>query len=257
MRLRGLLTDRRQLVMALQAETGFTAEYKGAPSFRYQIGDYKVLRDGSVDVDEQKADRSILQRLAEQGLIEGQGEKPDGITFDASAFTGRTMVNLVNLFSAKELLINRAIGVPNAFHMKADLVRDLKAEAPTTMGEFYTVLCRHGGDRAMKGICLSKDQLVFTGFPDTNGCRALAGLIVHTAITSRWVKAKAQKSINDKYSFRVWLNSIGMKGPEYSAARSELLKNLSGDPSFRTPEQKTAFEERRRNSKQEPEFVLL
>lgn len=259
MKIRGLLTDRQPLVAALERETGQTAAYSGMPTFRYQIGPYTVLRDGSMEVTEAKANAALLRRLAEQGLIERQAEAPAGIAFDASGFDGRIMNNIVNALAAKEVLINRAIAVPNAFHMKVDLVKELKAVSPTTMSEFMAVLNRCGGDSAIKGLWLSANQLVFTGFPETQACRMLAERIVHSAVTNRWIKAKAPKVTNDKYSFRVWLNSLGMTGPDYADTRAELLKNLSGDSCFRTPEQRAAFEANRRIKAPapEPDFILL
>lgn len=259
MKIRGLLTDRQPLVAALERETGQTAAYSGMPTFRYQVGPYTVLRDGSMEVPESKANAALLRRLAEQGLIERQAEAPAGIAFDASEFDGRIMNNIVNALAAKEVLINRAIAVPNAFHMKVDLVKELKAVSPTTMSEFMAVLNRCGGDSAIKGLWLSADQLVFTGFPDTPACRTLAGRIIHSAVTNRWIKSRSPKVTNDKYSFRVWLNSLGMTGPDYADTRAELLKNLSGDSCFRTPEQRAAFEANRRIKAPapEPDFILL
>lgn len=259
MKIRGLLTDRQPLVAALERETGQTAAYSGMPTFRYTVGPYTVDRGGNIEVPEAKANAALLRRLAEQGLIERQAGAPAGIAFDASGFDGRIMNNIVNALAAKEVLINRAIAVPNAFHMKVDLVKELKAVSPTTMSEFMTVLNRCGGDSAIKGLWLSADQLVFTGFPETEACRTLAERIVHSAVTNRWIKAKAPKVTNDKYSFRVWLNSLGMTGPDYADTRAELLKNLSGDSCFRTPEQRAAFEANRRIKAPapEPDFILL
>lgn len=258
LRIQGLLTDRRPLIEALESETGKAAGYSGAPSFRYQVGGYTVLRDGSIEVPEEKADDELLRHLAQQGLIAWQPEQPAGISFDAASFTGRTMANIVKMLSAKERLINKAIGVPNAFHMKADFVRELKDAAPSTMDEFRSIMSRFGGTAAMKGIWLSGEQLIFTGFPETEACRNLAEHIVATAVRSRWIKSGAAECISEKYSFRVWLNSLGMKGSEYKQVRAKLLKNLAGDSSFRTREQRDAFEKKRRNAvAPEPEFILL
>lgn len=259
MKIRGLLTDRQPLIAALERETGQAAAYSGMPTFRYQIGPYTVLRDGSMEVAGAKANTALLQKLEEEGLIERLADAPSGIAFDASGFDGRIMNNIVNALAAKEVLINRAIAVPNAFHMKAELVKELKAVAPTTMREFMAVLNRCGGDSAIKGLWLSAGQLVFTGFPETDACRTLAERIVHSAVTNRWIKSKAPKVTNDKYSFRVWLNSLGMTGPDYADTRAELLKNLSGDSCFRTPEQRAAFEANRRMKAPapEPDFILL
>jgi hypothetical protein len=105
-------------------------------------------------------------------------------------------------------------------------------------------------------LWVSSTELFFTGFPDTETYHALAELMVHTANCSQWIKAKEPMVTNEKYSFRVWLTSIGMNGKEYGAARAELLKNFTGDGAFRTPDQRTAFYERRKK-RPEPEFVLL
>lgn len=257
MKIKGLLTDRQPLIRALEQETGAAAIYSGAPSFRYQVGIYTVLRDGSLEVDESAADHVLLDALAAQGLLERTAAPQGGIAFSADGFTGRTMVNLVNSIAAREKLINKAIGVPNAFHMGAELVRKLKEENPATMTEFMSILHSSGGDSAMKGIVLSGGQVAFTGFPETDACRQLAERIVHSAVSSRWTKAKAPAVTNEKYSFRVWLNSLGMTGDAYSAARAELLKNFTGDAAFRTPEQRAAFYAGRKRKAPEPEFILL
>ncbi len=259
MKIKGLLTDRQPLIEQLSKETGMPAVYAGAPSFRYSVGDYTVLRDGSLSVDDDKADANLLERLIGLGLIEGVERAERGIAFPMEGFTGRTMVNLVNMLAARGPMINKALGVPNAIHMSAELVRSIKTENPASLQEFMEVLHRCGGEKAMKGIRLSSDQLFFTGIPDTPAGKMLAERIVHAAITQRWSKAKAVATENEKYSFRVWLNALGMIGPEYGAARAALLKNFTGDAAFRTEEQRQAFYESRRRKpvRQEPEFILL
>ena len=58
---------------------------------------------------------------------------------------------------------------------------------------------------------------------------------------------------------KFWRRRWKETGPEYADARAELLKNLSGDSCFRTPEQRAAFEANRRVKAPapEPEFILL
>lgn len=255
--IKSLLNDRKTIVAALERETGKKAVYCGAPTFRYQIGDYTVLRDGSLEADDHAADLAFLDSLAAQGLLEKRVAPQGGIAFSTKDFSGRTMVNLVNIFAARGNMINKAIGVPNAFHMSAELVRKLKDENPTDLQSFLTILYNCGGERAVKGLWITSERLFFTGFPETDTCRQLAERIVHAACTNRWSKAQTQSVTNEKYSFRVWLNSLGLKGPAYSAARAELLKNFTGDGSFRTEEQRAAFYAARKRSAPEPDFVLL
>ena len=133
MKRKGLLTDRWALISTLEREIGSTAAYQGAPSFRYVIGDYTVLRDGRLEVADGKADRALLSRLAADGLIEDDSDEPVGIAFQMDSFTGRTLVNIVNTLASRGKLINKAIGRPNAVHMGAELVRELKAGNPDTL----------------------------------------------------------------------------------------------------------------------------
>ena len=254
---KGLLTDRQPLISALEQETETAAVYSGAPSFRYSIGDYTVLRDGSLEVADGRMDRALLSRLAARGLIEDALDEPAGIAFQMDSFTGRTLVNIVNTLASRGKLINKAIGRPNAIHMGAELVRELKAENPNTVPEFMDILHRCGGEKAIRGLRLTGGKLVFTGFPDDDACRALAEHIVNAALSHRWIKAKETTGENEKYTFRVWLNALGMKGAQYATARAELLRNLSGDTAYRTEEQKAAFYASRRRKPAEPEFIVL
>ena len=258
MKRKGLLTDRRALIAALEQEMGLAAAYQGAPSFRYVIGDYTVLRDGSLAVEDAKADTALIGRLADAGLVEGAAADT-GISFPMDGFSGRTMTNIVNSLAARGGMINKAIGKPDAIHMGAKLVRTLKAENPDTISEFMDALHRSGGEKAMRGLRIAEERLVFTGLPDTPACHALAERIVQAAATRGWIKAREPETENEKYSFRVWLNALGMKGQEYAAARAELLKNLSGDSAFRTEEQRAAFYATRRQGRPavDPEFILL
>ena len=257
--IKGLLTDRQPLIEELSREMGVPAVYAGAPTFRYSVGDYTVLRDGSLSVDDEKGDPNLLERLTELGLIESCAKTECGIAFSMDGFSGRTMVNLVNMLAARGPMINRAVGVPNAIHISAELVRRVKAENPASLQEFMEVLHRCGGEKAMKGIHLSGDKLFFTSIPETTAGKMLAERIVSAAFTQRWSKAKTVVTENEKYSFRVWLNALGMIGPEYSEARASLLKNFTGDATFRTEEQRCAFYQnrRRKTNQQEPEFILL
>ena len=249
---RGLLTDRKKLIEAVEQATGLKAVYGGAPGFKYTIGGHTVLRDGSLETE----DAELVKRLMKEGLIEHEQEE-EGISFPADGFTGRNLVNLVNSFAAREKMLNKAVDHPNAFHMSAGLVRSLKEENPATMAEFMDVVFRSGGEKSMKGIRIRKDRISFPGFPDTPTFRTLADLIVRNAADAGWIKPKAKETGNEKYSFRVWLNAIGMKGAEYKEVRKELLAHFDGDAAFRTEEQRLAWEQKKKKAAPEPDFIVL
>lgn len=252
MRVQGLLTDRKKLVEALERETNQTAIYCGAPSFKYTVSSHTVLRDGSLETK----DVELVKRLAEQGLVEGIAEET-GISFPIGGFTDRSLVNLVNSFAAREKMLNKAVGHPNAFHMGVGLVRELKKENPATVPEFMNALYANGGEKSMRGVRVTRTTVSFPGFPDTPTFRVLADLMVKAATTQGWIKSEAKPTQNEKYSMRVWLMALGMKGPEYKEARAELLSHFEGDGAFRTEEQRKAFYAKRKKKEVEADFVLL
>ena len=250
--LKGLLEDRKPLIAALEKETGQKAIYCGPPGFHYKVGDHTVLRDGSLE----STDEALMKKLASEGLVERTDEEA-GIHFPLTDFTGRTLVNLVYCISAREKLLNKALDHPNAFHMGVGLVRALKAENPATIGDFMEVLYRNGGEKAMKGVKVGKNTVSFPGFPDTLTFRTLADLMVRFTKDAVWIKPKMKEPENEKYSFRVWLMAIGMNGPEYKKVRAELLSRFEGDTAFRTQEQRTAWEQKKKKPAAEPDFIVL
>ena len=250
---KGLLTDRKKLVEAVEKATGLKAGYCGAPSFKYTIGGNTVLRDGSLETE----DRELVKRLAQEGLVEGAQER-DGISFTVEGMTGRSLTNIVNSIAAREKMLNKAVDHPNAFHISADLLRGLKEENPATVSDFMDVLYAQGGEKAVRGIRIGKESISFPGFPNTETFQTLAGLMVRSAAEAVWIKPKAKETENERYSFRVWLMAIGMKGHEYKAARKELLGHFEGDTAFRTEEQRLAWEQKKKkHDKAEPEFIVL
>lgn len=252
---KGLLTDKQKLIHRLEEEIGKRVTYNGAPSFSYTVGQYTVLRDGSLKSD--SPDEELLKKLAADGLIEGEKEQEVScISFPTEGFQGKHLVNLVNLLSVKGALINKAIGEPVAIRISQELVMLLKETRPVDLAEFLDCVHACGGEKAMRGLRISQDQIVFTGFTEEN--RILATLIVRASLRQGWSKNKEYLPVNEKYYFRGWLNSIGMKGEKYRETRERLLANLDGDGSFRTPEQREKFIKRAKRKKAiQPEFVLL
>lgn len=250
---KGLLTDRKKLVEAVEKATGQKAGYCGAPTFKYTIGAHAVLRDGSLETE----DRELVKRLAQEGLLEGE-QRGGGISFPVEGMTGRGLTNIVNSVAAREKMLNKAVGRPNAFHISVCLLRSLKEENPAAVSDFMDVMYIQGGEKAVRGIRIGRESISFPGFPDTETFQALARLMVETAKEAVWIKPKAKETENEKYSFRVWLVAIGMKGPEYKAARKELIARFEGDTAFRTQEQRLAWEQKKKKPvKTEPDFIIL
>lgn len=255
-----LCADKAELITALEKETGMKAVYSGSPRFSYTVGEAVVLRDGSLECD----DNRLIAELSMQGLISrtmesektSSGNK-NGISFSTEGFSGKSLTNLVTSIAARERLINKAINNPGAFHISKGLLKKLKEMNPETIGEFLHVVCLCGGSEAISGLHITEDEISFPGFPLTATSRTLAEALVREAINRKFIHARIKKVENEKYSFQVWLYEIGLKGQKNKRVRQELLRNLDGDSSFRTPEIREKYAVQRRRSKPEPDFILL
>lgn len=79
--------------------------------------------------------------------------------------------------------------------------------------------------------------ILLTGLTEISEEMAKAGVDYLTALaefsrqTIRVNRRTPSKDTSEKYSFRVWLNRIGLKGDDHKATRKTLLKNLTGSSS--------------------------
>ena len=120
--------------------------------------------------------------------------------------------NLTNLLTAKERLIKKALGIDDL------------------------------------GIEVTEDTVSFPWFtemPEPDEVKAYTHFIASLGKMSRDLKriSATEKEVdNEKYAFRCFLLRLGFIGNEYKAERKILLKNLSGNSSWKNgaPEKEVA-----------------
>ena len=255
------VADRKQLVKELCTRLQEEAKYQGAPGFCYQVGIYTVLKNGDLEVDEEKANPDFIRELIAQGLIEEEtpeeSEETITISIPMDGHTPRSITNLINIFCSREKLINKSVGCSHAFCMNKAFADSLDRNLPETIDELLTRMDEAGGRDINRGLSFKEDSITFTGFPFTQDSGLIkaymefAELINKSALEhKRVVKGKCPAS-NEKYSFRVWLLSLGMVGEQYKETRKLLLKNLPGNTAFRTPEQAEAFKDKMKAKRKE------
>jgi hypothetical protein len=79
--------------------------------------------------------------------------------------------------------------------------------------------------------------------PDADVAKAAMEFIAKlckTAKTQKRVTAKEREVANEKYAFRCFLLRLGFIGKEHKETRKVLLRNLSGNGSFRDGKKKEA-----------------
>lgn len=202
-------SDRKRLVTAMTDITKCTAQYKGAPSFAYEVDYFTIDKNGTVSFDD-RADRDEVEKLVE--ALREKGFDPESkaevdslvISYPRKDISDAALENLRLLVASKESLIKKALG--------ADVlpieVTDEKVSFPW-----------------------------FAGFPQPEEINAYAhftGKLIGMAKTQKRVTAKEKDTDNEKYAFRCFLLRLGFIGDEYKAARKILLRNLSGSGAFKS-----------------------
>ena len=219
--------ERKVLVAAIAELTGEKPIYKFMPTCAYEIGDITVDKEGGVTCEDADKLERIIHNLIADGFTPEDAEEIESTEEEATAEeadkngTGLTVSvpldkaavgNLTNLLTAKESLIKKALGI-----------NDL-------------------------GIEVTEDVISFPWFsemPEPDAVKAYTHFIAALCKKSKDLKraSATEKDVdNEKYAFRCFLLRLGFIGNEYKAERKILLKNLSGNSSWKNgaPEKEVA-----------------
>lgn len=226
-------SNREMIIHVLESETDARAVYHGAPGFLVTVGRFSLHRDGSLTTDNDESD--VFRALSRLGLCDFPlvFEPPDCdvISYPMDRHSGQTLLNLFSIFSARQRLINQAIGSRRAFFISPELMNHLLDHPPEKIDGFLQAL--YGRKKEYAGIHVTPAHISLTGFlkgnpEESHIHRQLADLIMNAALSQNRIKPFTKNVRNRKYAFRIWLNSIGMIGPEYEQARQILLSRLYG-----------------------------
>lgn len=214
---------RKELVAAIERLTGEKAKYLGMPSAAYQIGDYKVAKDGTLSwPDLNDADLELLskrelmmERLCEAGfesMFPGD-EQEQGIETEGLELTVTIPLEKVNLENLECLLEAKGELIKKALQ-----IADLK---------FIT----------------DENSISFPWFKEATPEEIAAytkfiSAICEMSVNQKRVTAKPRKDENEKYAFRCFLLRLGFIGDEFKADRKILLQHLDGSSAFKTVEKK-------------------
>ncbi|MGF0021759.1 virulence protein [Acidaminococcus fermentans] len=197
---------RKKLVGIISEATGAKAEYQFMPTCSYKIGEFTVTKTGSLEYDDDADAKHVLEAIAAAGFEpESSGasdEKKPGLTIEIP-LDKVAVGNLTNIFEAKGTLIKKALGINDLnFEIMDDRIAfpwfdELpNADDAKAYIEFISLLCKH-----------SKE-------------------LERTSSAERPVT-------NEKYAFRCFLLRLGFIGSEYKASRKILLRNLTGNSSWK------------------------
>ena len=229
---------RKAMVKAIEKELGVMAKYLGVPSCAYEIGGYRVEKDGTlswpdlddanpvhIDQSARVIDACVLEtgvrpaewdnnrdaeETADTETTGGENEPIcDGVSISVprAGFTDEALENLHKLVESKSSLIKKAF---------------LTDDLPIMEGE---------------------DTISFPWFSNCNADSVLPytkfiEAICNMAKSQKRITAKPKENENEKYAFRCFLLRLGFIGDEYKADRKVLLSKLDGSSAFKVGEKK-------------------
>lgn len=197
--------DRKRLVKALESLIGERSVYLGMPSCSFKVGSYIVSKNGEITGGE--LSEEIKAALAESGFIpisEEAEEEPTGIVISVSrdGLSDSAIENFENMVSSKGALIQKAFGL-----------QELPIECTDDELRILWFANKEPEDREI--------------------AEKFIEAMVEKCRNQRHVSSVPLETDNPRYSFRVYLNSLGFSGSQHKALRAELLKNLSGNSAWR------------------------
>ena len=244
---------RKEMVEAISGIVGMKAVYMRMPTCAYAISNFTVSKEGALAWDERSSGELVEKVLAglaqagftaepediteEQAETQETAEPEDSAEADAEgtaepeeaagpqegigltvslpreSFTDAALENLRKLVDAKAALIKKALAVES-----------LPVEADAEKVSFPWFADGQDGDAAK----------AYTHF-----ITALCDM----ARKQKRVTAKERPADNEKYAFRCFLLRLGFIGEEYKNERKILLKNLSGNGSFKSGARKGAADD--------------
>lgn len=210
---------RKKMVNAIEKETGIKAVYLGLPSFAYQVGNYKIGKNGELKFnDELSIDETSTIINA---CVLTTGKHPEEWDDNATEEVKAPQMEDVGLTVAIPLEQVKVENLEAILTSKAGLIK--KALSVSELP-----------------IMVDEENVSFPWFTeglDEEYIQAYTEFIValcKMSVTQKRVQAKEKEFDNEKYAFRCFLLRLGFIGDEYKLDRKILLKNLKGSAAFKS-----------------------
>lgn len=209
---------RKALVMAVSEILGEDAAYLGAPTFAFAVDGYIISRNGVMTCPDTAAPEDAARLLSE---LKNLGFSPEEQTHRLSVEIPRDSFSETACENLKKIIARKASVLKKA--LETDSL-EVKFTGNKIIFPWFTL---HGLDG------------------ESNAYITLAAALCKIAKTQKRVITKEQDVENEKLTMRLFLIRLGFVGNDYKQARKILLRNLSGNSSWkhgRPAERQTALQ---------------
>lgn len=206
---------RKDLVKALGEILLWEPKYLGAPTFSYQVGNYTVTQIGAIICPEcctREIAEQIILKLKERGFDHtGSNLMLFVVSLPRTMFDEASLLRLRNLVKSKETILKAALGAR---------VLQIEETEDKVYFPWFTISGADG---------------------ETDAYMKLIAALGKAACEQKRISDREKPQENQKYAMRLFLVRLGFVGDEYKQARKILLRNLSGNCSWKAghaPEQR-------------------
>ena len=255
-------------------------KYLGVPSCAYQVGDYTIRKDGTIEGDlEAIHDFLIRQGLIEQEPVqetvetepETETDANPSPTFESNAdsielsipiteLTPQQLINLIRILYSRQKLL-AAMTKNDGIRIDEELIGLLNDEKPETADRILELMQNEIRVGMVNGVSISNETFTLTlaGAEHSDDLTAYVRLmtaLLRRATAAGFVSAKRIDPDEGemKYYVNSFLNQLGFGGPEYKNDRKVLMGHIKGYAAFKNNAQmekhKARLKERRHASKQ-------
>lgn len=199
--------NRKPLIQAIEELTGRKAVYLKTPSMAYEIGAFKVSKNGTVTSNSDESLEELKENLASTYKISlpkanvGQHKVTCGLTVEMPKDKVNT-VKLAKILENKGSLIKEALNVSNL---------EIKETSDTILFPWFD------------GI----DEAHFMTYAK------FIAMLCKMSVDVKRINDTKHEAVNKKYAFRCFLLRLGFIGDEYKQDRKILLERLEGSSAFR------------------------
>ncbi len=248
---------RKEMVEAISGIVGIKAVYMRMPTCAYAISNMTVSKEGTLTWDGRTDSgmvEKVLAGLAQAGFTaepEEAAEEPQGTVAGESAAEAQEAATDAPEEAAGETA--QAEPQDAAIGLTVSLPRESFTD--TALENLQKLVDAKGGlikkALAVDSLPIETDgeKVSFPWFADgQDGAAAKAYTHFITALcdmarNQKRITAKEKPADNEKYAFRCFLLRLGFIGAEYKDERKILLKNLSGNGSFKSGARKGAADD--------------
>ena len=263
-------TDRKALAQALAAELGTEARYLGVPSCAYQVGDYTIRKDGTIDGNLE----AIHDFLIRHGLIQDEPAEANTdptpvsesdvdsteLSIPITELTPQQLINLIRILYSRQKLL-AAMTKNKGIRIDDELIGLLNDEKPETADRILELVQNEIRVGMVTGVNIANETFTLTiaGADHSDDLTTYIRLMVKLMDRAKNAGFVSAKRIDPaegemKYYVNSFLNQLGFGGPDYKNDRHILMGHIKGYAAFKNSAQmekhKVRLKDRRQATRQ-------